>query len=233
MLSTLLAFALSGAHALQPPGNFHDGEAVARHGERWLALRVQPEGAGLETTRLRVKKVFDEIVDADGQATGSEVGSDKTDVLTYLRGPGLHAGPVVQARIESIASAGDPIAQTLHLGDNTYRLATRCEADPAADPAADHALMCTIDLIQGERRQALVRMSGHRNEGDAVTGLSLGDDASPHLMFAGDLDRDGKLDLIFNATDHYNVSRPVLFLSGAAEDDELLHAVAEHNAVGC
>lgn len=91
--------------------------------------------------------------------------------------------------------------------------------------------MCEVALIEGERIQALVRMTAQQMEGRP--GLMLGDDATPHLIFAGDLDRDGKLDLIFDTTDHYNLSRPVLFLSGAAEGDELLHAVAEHNAVGC
>ena len=228
MLSSLLVFALSGAHALQPPGSFHQGEAVARNGERWLALRVQADDVRLETTRLRVRTVFDEIVDAESQATGTDVDSDKTDVLTYLRGTGLHAGPVKQARIEDAAGDSGLIAQTLTLGDKAYRLATRCEAD-----AVIHgALTCGIDLIEGERRQTLVRMSGQHHQGDPA-GMSLGGDASPHVIFAGDLDRDGKLDLIFDTTDHYNLSRPVLFLSGAAEGDELLHAVAEHSAVGC
>lgn len=234
MLSLLLAFALPGAHALQPPGTFHQGEAVARHGERWLALRVQADDALLETTRLRVKTVFDEMLDTESQPTGSEVGSDKADVVTYLRGPGLHAGPVVQARIDDAAPDSGLSAQTLTLGDNTYRLATRCEVGPAVERGAvEGGLTCAIDLVEGERRQTLVRMSGQRNQGDAGAGLSLGDDASPGLIFAGDLDRDGKLDLLFNTTDHYNLSRPVLFLSGAAEGDELLHAVAEHSAVGC
>lgn len=230
MLSLLLAFALPGAHALQPPGNFHQGEAVARHGERWLALRIQTDAARLDTTRLRVKTVFDEIVDAEGMATGTQVGSDEAeDVVTYLRGPGLHAGPVVRARIESVDDDSGFTAQILTLGDKAYRLATHC----GADPAAEGALTCSIDLVEGERRQSLVRMSGQRNQGDADAGVSLGDDASPHLIFAGDLDRDGKLDLIFDTTDHYNLMRPALFLSGAADGDELLHAVAEHSAVGC
>ncbi len=235
MLSSLLMFALSGAYALQPPGNFHQEEAVARHGERWLALRVQADDARLETARLRVKTVFDEIVDAEGQATGSEVGSDKTDVVTYLRGTDLHAGPVLRARIEDTADGGDPIARTLVLGDKIYRLATRCDvAGPAVEGGAvEGGLLCAIDLIEGGRSQALVRMSGQRNRGDAGMSLWLGDDASPGLIFAGDLDRDGKLDLIFDTSDHYNLTRPVLFLSGAAEGDELLHAVAEHSAVGC
>lgn len=226
MLSLLLAFALPGAHALQPPGTFHQGEAVARHGERWFALRVRADDARLDTTRLRVNTVFDELLDAEGQATGSEVGSDKADVLTYLRGTGLHAGPVVQALIEDTAGDSGLVAQTLTLGDKAYRLATRCEV-----AVAEGGFMCGIMLIEGERSQTLVRMTAQSVEGRP--GLMLGSDASPHLIFAGDLDRDGKLDLIFDTTDHYNLSRPVLFLSGAAEGDELLHAVAEHSAVGC
>ena len=226
MLSLLLAFALPGAHALQPPGTFHQGEAVARHGEHWLALRVQADDARLDTTRLRVNTVFDELLDAEGQATGSEVGSDKADVLTYLRGTGLHAGPVVQALIEDTAGDSGLVAQTLTLGDKAYRLATRCEV-----AVAEGGFMCGIMLIEGERSQTLVRMTAQSVEGRP--GLMLGSDASPHLIFAGDLDRDGKLDLLFDTTDHYNLSRPVLFLSGAAEGDELLHAVAEHSAVGC
>jgi hypothetical protein len=226
MLSLLLAFALPGAHALQPPGTFHQGEAVARHGERWLALRVQADDARLDTTRLRVNTVFDELLDAEGQATGSEVGSDKADVLTYLRGTGLRAGPVARARSEDTSGDSGLVAQTLTLGDKAYRLATRCET-----AVAEGGLMCGIALIEGERSQTLVRMSAQSVEGRP--GLMLGDDASPHLIFAGDLDRDGQLDLIFDITDHYNLSRPVLFLSGAAEGDELLHAVAEHSAVGC
>jgi hypothetical protein len=226
MLSLLLAFALPGAHALQPPGTFHQGEAVARHGERWLALRVQADDARLDTTRLRVNTVFDELLDAEGQATGSEVGSDKTDVVTYLRGTGLHAGPVARARSEDTAGDSGLVAQTLTLGDKAYRLATRCEA-----AVPEGGFMCDIALIEGERSQTLVRMTAQQMQGRP--GLMLGDDASPHLIFAGDLDRDGKLDLVFDTTDHYNLSRPVLFLSGAAEGDELLHAVAEHSAVGC
>lgn len=226
MLSLLLAFVLPGAHALQPPGTFHQGEAVARHGERWFALRVQADEARLDTARLRVKTVFDELLDAEGQATGSEVGSDKTDVVTYLRGTGLHAGPVVQARIEDTASDSGFVAQILTLGDKAYRLATRCEA-----AMGEGGLMCGIALIEGERSQTLVRMTGQSVEGRP--GVMLGDDATPHVIFAGDLDRDGKLDLLFDTSDHYNLSRPVLFLSGAAEGDELLHAVAEHSAVGC
>ena len=89
--AALTGTALTGTHALQPPGMFHDGEAVARHGERWFALRVHEGDASLRMARLRVKRVFDVITDAEGEATGHEIDSDVGDVVTYLRGPGLHA----------------------------------------------------------------------------------------------------------------------------------------------
>ena len=233
MLSSVLMLALTGAHALQPPGTFHDGEAAARHGERWLALRVREGEARLDTTRLRVKRVVDEIVDAEGEATAQQVESDATDVVTYLRGPGLHAGKVVRADVEALTEAG-PVAQMLQLHGHRYRIETRCKADEtvAAEPGSSF-FDCSIDLIDGGRVQTLVRMDATRSEDIADGRMILGNDASPRILFAGDLDRDGKLDLLFDASDHYNLVRPVLFLSGAAEGDELLHAVAEHRAVGC
>ena len=228
----LLSFALGGAHALQPPGQFHGGEPVARHGERWFALTVDADGARMTRTRLQVKTVVDEMLDVEGQATGQAVSSAGADgnLVTYLRGSGLHAGPVTQA--VSVDSQGDDSgmpAQTLRLGGRDYRIATRCEADRATA----NMYRCSIDLIDGERRQTLVAMSGQRDATVAGSGMLLGSEATPHLIFAGDLDRDGRLDLIFDTTDHYNVSRPTLFLSGAAGEGELVRMVAEYHSVGC
>jgi hypothetical protein len=240
MLPMLLAFALSGTHALQPPGTFHDGEPVARNGERWLALRVSDGVARLEVSTLRVKAVFDVIADAEGEKTGREVGSnDSADVLTYLRGPDLHAGLVTEAVSEYVGTGSLPVHR-LRLGDRVYRIFTRC-TDAVVNATHDGmTYRCRIELsedgedgdVERGRRQTLVEMTGS-SALSAAPAIGLGDDASPHPIFAGDLDRDGRLDLIFETSNHYNFSHPVLFLSGAGEADELLHAVAEHDAVGC
>ncbi|NOT87600.1 MAG: VCBS repeat-containing protein [Lysobacter sp.] len=249
MLSSVLLLALTGAalsgtamtgtHALQPPGMFHDGEAVARHGDRWLALRVHDGDARLRMTRLRVKRVFDVITDAEGETTGHEIESDVGDVVTYLRGPGLHAGPVAVA-VSEYAGEGPLPTQRLRLGDRVYRLLTRCTADAVNTAQDGMTYRCRIELSEDGKdgdvergpRQTLTEMTGN-SALSAAPDIVLGDDASPHVIFAGDLDRDGRLDLIFDTSDHYNRSHPVLFLSGAAEGEELLHAVAEHDAVGC
>lgn len=221
------------APGLQLPGMFHGDETVARDGERWLALVDGTGGARLREVRVSVKPAHDPVLDdADGRSGRivESVPGLGGGVVAYVRGPGLRARPVVRAAVGEPSGAppgpGGPATVTLRLGARTYRLETQCEPDPAIRDA----YRCAIVLIEGARRQALVEMAGTRVP-DA--GIALGDDAAPHLIFAGDLDGDGALDLIYDATDHYNVAAPTLFLSGGAGADELLRAVAAHRTTGC
>ena len=58
-------------------------------------------------------------------------------------------------------------------------------------------------------------------------------EAFPTLRWAGDLDRDGKLDLLIDMTNHYNIMLPTLFLSSRTAPTELLKEVASHRRGGC
>lgn len=234
LLPTLL---LGTAFALQPPGAFHGDEPVARHGEQWLALRRDGREAALVGARLTVTPVFDAVLDSPGGASGRAVASDAGDeqIIAFLRGPGLRSGRVLAAEVEEmVPAAGDAPAWHVRLGGHAYRIATGCRAAGAgrdADSAANDAIQCEVTLHHADgRRQALARMGGYR---DSASILRPGDDAAPALLFAGDLDRDGRLDLVFDTTDHYNVSRPTLFLSSTARDGELVGAAAQYQSVGC
>ena len=230
MLSLAVAAALATAPALQMPGQFHGGETVARDGERWLALFDAAAGARLRAVRVRVTPTRDAVLDADdGPVTGRIVdtasGPDGAAVA-YVRGPGLRERAVARATVVEGPVVNGLGTSRLHLGDRDYTLATRCV--PAA--AIGDRYRCTIELTQGDRRQTLATMSGMRGEDDRIL---LGDEAAPGLLFAGDLDGDGALDLLFDVTDHYNLSAPTLFLSGAAGEGELVRAVAEQRSTGC
>lgn len=224
--------AASLGHGLQPPGRFHEGEAVARPGERWLALRQRGDDAELVSARVAVVRVHDPLLDAEGQTTGEAVSAiGLKDATMLLRGQGLRAGGVARASVVAQSSEHGLPTHRISLGTREYRIATRCVADKANATAEQPAYTCTIDLIAGERRQALMSIAAYRESPDAR--LLFVSDASPQPIFAGDLDRDGQLDLIFDTTDHYNLSRPTLFLSSPAGKGELLRAVATHDAVGC
>ena len=237
-MSTLWALLVVGGFAIQPPGQFHGDEPVARDGESWLALHVDDNRALLVATALKVSAVHDEILDEAGARTGLEVSSqDGNGVIAYLRGDGLKAGAIDSAVVASMDPVTAGLPYELTFRGQLYRLSSHCEELPRDARAQQDALAqqpqfdCRIELRTGDHAQVLSQLSGYR-EPQATT-MSLGDDASPTLLFAGDLDRDGKLDLIFNTTDHYNVSRPTLFLSSQSKPGELLHEVAQYESVGC
>jgi hypothetical protein len=53
------------------------------------------------------------------------------------------------------------------------------------------------------------------------------------LIWAGDLDGDGKLDLFMALSDHYNVTEYTLFLSSRGSGGKLVDRVAAFRATGC
>ena len=53
------------------------------------------------------------------------------------------------------------------------------------------------------------------------------------ILWAGDIDRDGRLDLLIDMSNHYNVSAPTLFLSSHAGKGQLVARVASLGLSGC
>lgn len=227
-LTLMLPLLLGAGYALQPPGQFHRGEPVARDGEHWLALRVDGDDAALVATRLVVRAVEDPLVDADGERSGLEVSSaDAGAALMYLRGNALQPGRIERA---SFDDGGDAWPFAIRFQGRPFRIERECAPQPRDTDAAQLQFDCAIVLHAAAGRQVLVEMSGY-NEADGT--LVIGDAAMPQLLFAGDLDRDGRLDLIFDTTGHYNVSRPTLLLSSLAAPGALLGVAAHYRSVGC
>lgn len=234
-LMLLLPLLLGTGFALQPPGSFHGDEPVATDGESWLGLRIDGNDAALVASIVQVLPIEDVVLDdAPGQRSGREVTSVQGEAIAmYLRGPRLHAGPVERAQV--VADAGQAAASmpgySLAFRGQRHNIRAHCDPEPVARVDGQPRLACRIVFANAHRTQVLSSTSGYFESG--ATTPSLGDDASPTLLFAGDLDRDGKLDLIFDITDHYNVRRPTLFLSTLAAPGELLGIAARFQSVGC
>lgn len=210
------------------PGNYHGDEIAARDGETWFAL-VQDDAGGtrLEPRHVGIDAVHDPVLDDDSGASGKQVGAGQDDVLFYLREmPGLASGRIATA----YSGRGDPLSLTgLDRDFMLYaRQAGRLHFDCLGDGAARN---CALVLEHDGRRQVLGRWQGDASAGESQ--LMLASEAWPHLRWAGDVDRDGKLDLLIDMTDHYNVSAPTLFLSSQAAAGELVGAAAELRSVGC
>jgi hypothetical protein len=103
----------------------------------------------------------------------------------------------------------------------------------SADLASQYNLYCsgidTAELIKNYK----LEFYHHPEKQTLLTRDPAHIDALPNLRWAGDLDRDGKMDLLVDLTDHYNVSELTLFLSSRAAPNELVKPVASFRKVCC
>lgn len=136
----------------------------------------------------------------------------KVSVIGYeeiylIRGKNLHPGKVGVAEPDFSPLMPERMNATFTLGPVPYDLSYRCSANE-----------CTLELDHGDATQDLVTAPR---------------DAEHYIVFAGDLDHDGKLDLIANLARHWNEWRPVLLLSSAAKNGEIVGLAAELSTTGC
>ncbi len=238
-LATLLALVFAGvitnanqeskpAHAvaLLETGAFHGEEVSARTGEKWLGLYISEGHSLLVTTRIRVETVHDEIGDAPDEQTGKSVGVDlPLEPLFLVKGAKmLSEGPVNTVFIRNTDSEESlekisPLQLTL--AQTAYELKVVGAADGAR--CSEHSFLNDAQLVlaSGDSSQVLYSLEG------------CGNDPYWYLMWAGDLDRDGKLDLYVSVTHHYNVSQKKLFLSSKAKKGDLVKEIAEFETYGC
>ncbi|MBZ0187676.1 MAG: hypothetical protein K8F91_15625 [Candidatus Obscuribacterales bacterium] len=198
---------------------YHSEEVDTKSGEIWFGLfPEQPGQFELKPAKVTISLVNDPIVDDPDQKTGKKVSIPSTDEpLSLVRGvAGLKAGGVTTcvARTERLTS-GQRVK--LKLGSSEATLIVTGTKQKDQEMQSDYALILERDGV----RQKLYSKK------------EIGSDLSQILLWSGDLDRDGKVDLLIDTTEHYNMSRPTLFLSSKAKPGKLVEKVASRTSVGC
>lgn len=202
-------------------GTFHGNEVDAKTGEPWFGLIATEDGYRLVRTPITVTATHDPILDEDPQTrSGKDVQVDLDMVpIALVQGGDWSEGAVPSVDFEwSLETAAAPLP--LAFGDKHYEVLATWEGQ--GKPFGPEPLT----------NFRLVLKSNGRTQ-DLVTPEWCCDEAFPHLLWAGDLDRDGALDLLVEASHHYNVSTYVLFLSTAAREGDLVGKVAEFSTTGC
>lgn len=239
LMSILLSVAFAGAatSANQDPkpalsvglletGSFHGEEVSARTGEKWLGLYIVDNHSILIKARLRVETVHDDIGDGPEEKTGKDVSVDSPlePIFLVKRAPRLSEGPVNTIFVEKpdyekTLEKVSPL--DLKLDHTSYVLKVVGSEDGAQ--CSEHAFPRKPQLVltSGESTQVLYSLEDCGNE------------PYWYLLWAGDLDRDGKLDLYVSVSYHYNISQKKLFLSSQAAKGELVKEVAEFVTGGC
>lgn len=200
-----------GGWQLLMPGSYHGDEAPSKPGTGWLALTSVGGVWRLEPAIVRATRVYDAVLDAEGQKTGIDISSSYGDAIALLRFSGIKAGKVDTPAMRFkdnpryISPEGGPLK--IQFKGQEYAIEAKTSG---------------IYLRKGAVMTLLPDLSAGGPESD--------DSAS--LLWAGDLDGDGKLDLLF-AYSGYNNGGACLYLSANAGENALVQKVACHGGVGC
>lgn len=209
-------------------GTFHKDE-VSKNASRfkWYGLFKSQNGYYLKQTKIKTTNVYDPVLDEDeDEKTGWEIQAINEDTCLILIEPlSFLTDRIVQdAKLpEHYIYPGDTIVWS-YSGINYTIFATgkkkKVQEDPDWFDVWNYKLYLTATINGQQRKSLLVAQPGF-------------DDQMIYLIFAGDIDGDGILDLIIDTSAHYNATIPTIYLSKPAQAGELVKPVGGHRSVGC
>ena len=209
---------LASAHAqsgeLAMTGRFYAESVSAKSGEVWLGLYQVGADYELRNSTLAVNESRNELMETDFKEVQT---NQPSEPLFLVRG----LEELQPGKVGAIIHDGEFIypghMKLFRYLRDYYTLAAAGEAierRPFEVGLSKYKLM----LWASGRSQTLV---------ESAVGF---DDALPRVIWAGDLDRDGKIDLFMDTARHYQITEYALFLSSAANDGEIVGQVATWGA---
>ncbi len=200
-------------------GTFRAGEVSDADSGVWLGLFPNEKGYAWRDAVVDVKLVRDEAVDGSNERTGREVTVRDGGRPVFL----VRGGE--DLRVASVEGFRE-LEQRALLNGDTIKLAIGNEqfvlrvTNPRRHGDADMA-GSSLELASNGVTQVLYSAPEGANE------------PAWEVLWAGDLDGDGKLDLYLQLGDHYNVAERILFVSTKAAPGQLVGQFAVFRTVGC
>ena len=168
-------------------------------------------------TKLKMKPIHNPMFDDEGEISAVEIYCEGYANNPMLLVAGIKIPEGMQ--IDSYKELKNRLlpGESMLLGDNTIK---------ALGTMDEHGRISDYKLL----------IAGVKN-GTGIEQIFLEqdyfDDSMIRFIWAGDIDRDGFLDLFLDISPKYSFSNPALFLSSKAGDNELLKLVAETILSGC
>lgn len=213
-------------------GLHHGDEVTAESGPDWWGIFPEGDGFTLQQAPVTITIEHDAIVDEEGQATGKlvKVPQEAVPVLLVRGVKGLKEGrlaPLYHQPRNTYLFPSETLWLLIKDGEHKLALSLVALGNTEENGITPEPFVSTYTLK--------LYAGSHPVTSSQVlyTAEKVYEEARPTVVWAGDIDRDGRVDLLLDTTYHYNVSRLVLYLSSAAKEGELVGKVAEWKTTGC
>jgi hypothetical protein len=212
------------AGKLLKPGIFHNEEVwETAASEKWVGLFKNKQGYYTAEVKIKTGRIKDEMVDeGTSNKTGWKITTNIKDSALCLIS-GIELSPI--SKIESAGLNGKQIMPGDSISFKYLNI--------------NYVIYATGIVKKGEWEEINNYKLYLKTQKEGKTSIELlaaepgFNDTMIEILFAGDADGDGILDLLINCSNHYNRTRPTLFLSKYADPGHILKVVAQHNTVGC
>ena len=201
--------------------NYYDGPpAMLGEQSTWLGLFIKEAGSNQKTreSRLEVTRVSFVSREESGTTVYRIVTIPPSPALLLSGVPRLSAGAATTLG-QFIDLGAEKREAEFRLGSRLYRIRLHSQKPDYCD--------AVIILTQGERTQKLFDAAEPGATNDPALVVSCDE---PHFTvhWAGDLDRDGRLDMLVTFSHKYSYHPRQLFLSSGARSGELVAEVARY-----
>jgi hypothetical protein len=168
------------------------------------------------------------MMDTAGAESGRRVEIEPdVNALALLEGPAwVTPGPLPTSLVNHAIEAGG--SAEVRLGHGSYRVSLSCrDVVPRVDQYRRQT--CGLTLGTEHARQTLFTYSAAFSGRERVWAA----EKTPVVLWAGDLDGDGRLDVLLDTSESSNEEALRLFLSSTATGGQLVSEVASFSHLGC
>lgn len=191
-------------------------EAVSLN-EKWVELYEENGQYYLEKAKFKIENGYDECV---GDSTKSILPVNKT--LIFIDYPELKTGKIKSLKID-VNKIWPKEKLSFTFNNQKYTLRGEGKVLSEEQVSADDDKTEVYKKVEDYKLYLTV---GNMPEKLLLTESSF-NDTFVELLFAGDIDGDGKLDFVFGANRDYEEERVILFLSSKAESGNGVKKVSE------
>lgn len=208
-------------------GNFHEEEVSASMAEqKWMGLFLSDERQWyISATELHLSRVYDPVADdEESQRSGWHISTSNKDscLLLVVGTASWKEGEVPVVPIQGLTLyPGDSIVFEFQSISYKMEASGRKMTSETGEVTVEDYRLFLYATIDGQEQKVLLAAQPTFNENMI------------QVMFAGDMDGDGRLDLLLDTSSHYNNTQPTLYLSKAAPSGELIAPVGFYSATGC